>query len=40
MWAMPNYQGDFNVGLYLKIKGENSYEYFKNNYNAFEKFMH
>eukprot|EP00347_Sterkiella_histriomuscorum_P014255 403361580 len=38
--GMPNYQGDINIGLFLKLKGENSYEQFKNNYETFEQFMH
>ena len=40
MWSFPNFKGDYNVGLTLKIKGENSYEYFKDNFEAFETFMH
>eukprot|EP00347_Sterkiella_histriomuscorum_P012106 403369875 len=40
MWGMPNYQGDINIGLYLKVKGENSYEQFKDDYEGFENFMH
>ncbi|CDW86973.1 UNKNOWN [Stylonychia lemnae] len=40
MWGMPNYEGDINIGLYLKVKGENSFEYFKQDYKLFEEFMH
>ncbi|CDW81680.1 kynurenine 3-monooxygenase [Stylonychia lemnae] len=40
MMGMPNYEGDINIGLYLKVKGENSFEYFKQDFKLFEEFMH
>ncbi|CDW72681.1 kynurenine 3-monooxygenase [Stylonychia lemnae] len=40
MWGMPNYNGDINIGLILKIAGENSFEYFKTSgFQEFQKFL-
>ena len=41
MWALPNYDGDFNVGFFLKEKGQDSFEYFKQaGYEVFRDFMY
>ena len=40
MWGLPNHDGAINIGLHLKVKGHNSYEYFKQDYYRFEQFMH
>lgn len=40
MWAMPNRDGSLNIGLYMKLEGPNSFEYFKDKYDEFETYIH
>ena len=37
---MPNPDGDYTVGFFLKLTGANSVEYFKDRPEEFEKFVH
>ena len=36
MWAWPNINGEFTAGMCLKLKGPNSFEYFKSKGNIEE----
>ena len=29
IWALPNPEGDFNIAVYMKLKGDYSFEHFK-----------
>lgn len=35
MWGWPNKEGDFTIGIRLKLEGERSYAYFKDNFEEF-----
>ena len=37
---MPNLDGDYTVGFFLKLTGTKSVEYFKDRPEEFEKFVH
>ncbi|CDW79489.1 kynurenine 3-monooxygenase [Stylonychia lemnae] len=40
MWGLPNFAGDINIGLFMKVTGEHSFEYFKKSgFDVFQKFM-
>ena len=39
IWALPNPEGDFNIAVYMKLKGPNSFEYFKNKPQEFENYI-